>query len=148
MIELMKYTYLMEPKKIKQELEKLWKRYQKLLKKSDWESINEARSILYLIGQIYLEQIATEAIQRRLHLLKEKLTLLEFFDIIDKKSEKLKNLRKDELFRKLEEFYIIIKQYKNKYVGGKYYLDEEKFIQEYNKKNPNSSLKIGYKGSF
>ena len=148
MIELMKYTYLMEPKKIKQELEKLWQRYQKLLKKSDWESINEARSILYLIGQIYLEQIATEAIQRRLHLLKEKLTLLEFFDIIDKKSEKLKSLRKNELFKKLEEFYIIIKQYKNKYVGGKYYLDEEKFIQEYNKKNPNKELKIGYKGSF
>ena len=148
MIELMKYTYLMEPKKIKQELEKLWKRYQKLLKKSDWESINEARSILYLIGQIYLEQIAVEAIERRLHLLKEKLTLLEFFDIIDKKSEKLKDLRKEGLFKRLEEFYIIVKQYKNKYVGGKYYLDEEKFIQEYNKKNPNNSLKIGYKGSF
>ena len=138
----------MEPKKIRQALEKLWKRYQKLLKKSDWESINEARSILYLIGQIYLEQIATETIQRRLHLLKEKLTLLEFFDIIDKNSEKLKNLRKDELFKRLEEFYIIVKQYKNKYVGGKYYLDEEKFIQKYNKKNPNKSLKIGYKGSF
>ena len=138
----------MEPKKIKQELEKLWKRYQKLLKKSDWESINEARSILYLIGQIYLEQIAVEAIERRLHLLKEKLTLLEFFDIIDKKSEKLKDLRKEGLFKRLEEFYIIVKQYKNKYVGGKYYLDEEKFIQEYNKKNPNNSLKIGYKGSF
>ena len=139
-----------ERRKIKEELNALWKRYQDIINTPDssWEKLNEARAILYLTGQIYCEEIAVEAIERRLHLLKEKLTLLEFFDIIDKKSEKLKDLRKEGLFKRLEEFYIIVKQYKNKYVGGKYYLDEEKFIQEYNKKNPNNSLKIGYKGSF
>ncbi len=136
----------MEPDKIKQELEKLWNKYQELLKKPNWENINEARAILYLTAEIYCEQIATKAIERRLHLLK--LTLTEFFHIIDKKSEKLNKLRKNELFNKLEKFYKIIKQYKNKYTKGKYYLDEEEFIEKYNKINKDKSIKIGYKGSF
>jgi len=150
MIVLMKYTYMMEPEKIQEELDRLWDRYQEILEdpNSDWEKVNEARAILYLTGQVYCEEIATEAIKRRLHLLKEKIELIDFFNLIDKDSERLNKLRKDELFTKLEKFYRIIKAYKNKYNKGKFYLDEEKFIEGYQKQNPEKNLKIGYKGSF
>ncbi|MFH1608340.1 MAG: hypothetical protein ABIA78_04370 [archaeon] len=150
MIELMKYTYLMESHKIREELEKLWTRYTGILKdeSSSWEEINEARSILFLTGRIYCEQIAVEAIERRLHLLKEKLKLIEFFGLIDANSERLEELRGDELFVKLEEFYNVIKKFKNRYTGGKFYLEEEKFIEIYNKFNPEKDLKLGYKGEF
>jgi len=150
MIDLMKYTYLMEPEKIQEELDTLWDRYQKIINhdNSGWEEINEARAILFLTGQIYCEKIAVEAIERRLHLLKAKLSLIEFLDLIDKNSEKLEELRKDELFNKLEKFYRVIKGYKNKYVKGKYYLEEEKFLKVYEKVNPNKKFKIGYRGSF
>ncbi len=150
MIELMKYTYLMEPEKIKEELNSLWTKYKKILldKDSIWEELNKARAILFLTGQVYCEQIAVDAIERRLHLLKQKLTLLGFLDLIDKESKDLPELRKDDLFSKLEKFYRVIKSYKNKYEKGKYYLEEEKFIEEYNKKNPNKSLKMGYRGKF
>lgn len=150
MIDLMKYTYLMQPEKIQIELNKLWKNYIKIInsKNPTWEEINKARSILFLTGQIYCEKIAVEAIERRLHLLKEKLSLIEFLDLIDKNSEKLEQLRTDELFSKLEKFYRVIKSYKNNYINGKYYLEEEKFLEVYNKINPYKDLKIGYRGSF
>ena len=112
------------------------------------EKVNEARAILYLTGQVYCEEIAPEAIKRRLHLLKEKIELIDFFNLIDKNSERLNELRKDELFVKLEKFYRIIKSYKNKYNKGKFYLDEEEFIEKYQKQNLDKDLKIGYKGSF
>ena len=150
MIPLMNYTYMMEPEKVQNELSKLWDKYQLIINKDNpnWDEINEARSILYLTGNVFCEKIAVEAIERRLHLLKEKLSLVEFFDLIDKNSEKLEELRKDELFVKLEKFYNIIKKYKNNYTGGKYYLEEEKFIKKYNNLNPEKEHKIGYKGSF
>ena len=150
MITLMKYTYLMEPEKIQEELNNLWEKYQDILDNPDssWESLNEARAILFITGQLYCEQIAVEAIERRIHLLKEKLSLLEFLDLIDKNSERLEELRKDELFNKLEKFYRVIKSYKNKYVKGKYYLEEEKFIEKYNFINPKEEFKVGYRGSF
>ena len=150
MIPLMNYTYMMEPEKVQNELSKLWDKYQLIINKDNpnWDEINEARSILYLTGNVFCEKIAVEAIERRLHLLKEKLSLIEFFDLIDKNSEKLEELRKDELFVKLEKFYNIIKKYKNNYTGGKYYLEEEKFIKKYNNLNPEKEHKIGYKGSF
>jgi len=150
MIELMKCTYMMIPEKIEIELEKLWKKYQEILNKKNpsWEEINEARAILFITGNIYCEQIAVEAIEKRLHLLNEKISLIEFFNLIDSNSEKLKELRKDELFLKLEKFYNVIKKYKNKYHEGKYYLDEEKFIKKYEEVNPNKELKMGYKGKF
>ncbi len=150
MIILMKYTYMMEPEKVQEELDRLWNNYQEILKdsSSNWEKVNEARAILYLTGQVYCEEIAIEAIERRLHLLKEKIELVDFFNLIDKDSEKLNELRRDELFAKLEKFYRIIKLYKNKYNKGKFYLDEEKFIEEYQKQNPDKDLKIGYKGFF
>ncbi|MBU0929557.1 MAG: hypothetical protein KJ623_00610 [Nanoarchaeota archaeon] len=146
----MNYTYMMEPEKVQNELSKLWDKYQLIINKDNpnWDEINEARSILYLTGNVFCEKIAVEAIERRLHLLKEKLSLIEFFDLIDKNSEKLEELRKDELFVKLEKFYNIIKKYKNNYTGGKYYLEEEKFIKKYNNLNPEKEHKIGYKGSF
>jgi hypothetical protein len=150
MIQLMKYTYMLEPEKIKKELDKLWDKYQKIIqnKEANWEELNEARAILFLTGNIYCEDIAVKAIDRRLHLLKEKLSLIEFFDLIDKESNKLKQLREDTLFLKLEKFYRIIKEFKNRYHEGKFYLDEEKFIKEYNNKNPDKNTKIGYKGEF
>lgn len=150
MIDLMKYTYLMEPEKIQKELNDLWDRYQTIINQDnpDWGEINEARAILFLTGHIYCEQIAVEAIERRLHLLKVKLSLIEFLKLIDENSEKLKELRKDELFNKLEKYYRIVKNYKNKYIEGKYYLEEEKFLEKYEKINPNKELKMGYRGSF
>ena len=140
----------MEPEKVQEELDRLWNKYQEILEdsNSNWEKANEARAILYLTGQVYCEEIAIEAIKRRLHLLKEKIELIDFFNLIDKNSEKLNKLREDELFVKLEKFYKIIKSYKNKYNKGKFYLDEEKFIEEYQKQNPDKDIKIGYKGSF
>ncbi len=150
MIELMKYTYLLENDKIKNELELMYQKYSGFLGKAEemWQQLNEARAILYLTGQVYCEQIAVDVIKRRLHLLKQPLQLSEFLNLIDSNSEKLNELREEELFRKLEEFYKIIKEYKNKYSKGKFYLDEEKFIEFYNLFNPNKDLKIGYKGEF
>ncbi len=150
MIEIMKYTYMLEPEKIKKELDKLWDNYQKIIhdKNSSWEELNEARAILFLTGNVYCEDIAVKAIERRLHLLKEKLSIIEFLNIIDKESPRLENLRKDLLFSKLEKFYRVIKEYKNRYHEGKFYLDEEKFIKEYNDKNPERNFSIGYKGEF
>jgi hypothetical protein len=150
MKELMKYTYMLDLENIDKELGMLWNRYTKILDKNDasWEEMNEARAILYLTGQIYCEEIAVGAIERRLHLLKNKLSLVEFFNLIDSNSEKLAELRDDELFAKLEKFYKIVKKYKNNYVSGKYYLDEEKFIEKHEGINPDKDLKMGYKGKF
>ena len=127
MIDLLKYTYTLQVKKINSELNKYWQCYQKILKNPNWEKLNEARAILYLISGIYCEQIAPEAIERRLHLLKSNLSLMDFFLVVDRNSEKLTELRKDRLFLKLEGFYKSVKSFKNKITGGKYYLDEEKF---------------------
>jgi len=150
MIKLMKYTYLLENDKIKNELELLYQKYSGFLEKAEevWQELNEARSILFLTGQVYCEQIAIDAIERRLNLLKQPIQLSEFLHLVDSNSEKLSELRQDELFAKLEEFYKIIKEYKNKYSKGKFYLDEERFIEFYNKFNPNKDLKTGYKGEF
>ncbi|MFH1284688.1 MAG: hypothetical protein ABIH78_03835, partial [Candidatus Peregrinibacteria bacterium] len=98
MKQLLKYTYLMDVEKIKEELKGLWARYQEVLAKPDWESLNEARAILYSIGNLYCEKIAPEAIERRLHLLKKPLSLLEFLSKIDGRSKDLPALRKDPLF--------------------------------------------------
>lgn len=150
MIDLMKYTYLMEPERVRLELDRLWKRYKEIIdfEGSGWDEINEARALLYLTGQVYCEKIAVEAIERRLHLLKAELSLIEFLDLIDKESKRLEGLRKDELFVKLEAFYRVVKGYKNRYVGGKYYLEEERFLKRYNEINVDKNLKIGYRGKF
>lgn len=148
MIKLLKYTYTFQVKKIDSELSSYWERYQKLLKNPNWDKLNEARAILYSIGEIYCEQIAVQAIERRLHLLKKPLSFLDFLSVIDRNTSKLKELRKDLLFYELEMFYKAVKKFKNKFTGGKYYLDEEKFIKLYNKYNSNKTLNIGYRGQF
>lgn len=145
---LLKHTYLLNVKKVDADLRRLWGRYQAILKKPNWNDLNEARAILYLIGQIYCERIAPEAIERRLHLLKNPLKINTFLFLVDSKSKKLTALRKDPLFAKLEKFYILVKRFKNKFAGGKYYLDEERFIKLYNKYNPNKKDKIQYRGKF
>lgn len=149
MIKLLKYTYLMKPEKVREELEESYRRYQEIIAKAQdtFLELNEARAILYLTGQIYCEKIAIEAIEHRLHRLENPLSLQQFLGLIDTEHEILIDLRKDPLFKKLEEFYRIIKDYKMRYEGGKYYLDEEKFVNLYNAFNP-SEEKIGYKGKF
>ena len=150
MIELMRYTYLMEPEKIQEELEKLWKRYQFIInqEKPTREEMNEARAILFLTGHLYCEEIAVGAIERRLHLLPEQFSLIDFFMVVDSNSERLDHLRKHQLFNKLERYYEVIKIYKNRYIEGKYYLEEEKFLKKYNEMSPNPNMQIGYKGDF
>ena len=140
----------MEPQKIQAELAILWDKYQAIINQAEpsWEEVNEARAILFLTGQIFCEEVAVEAIARRLHLLKTPLTLIEFLELIDANSERLEELRQDKLFDKLEQYYLATKGYKNKYVEGKYYLEEEKFIKIYERVNPHKELKMGYRGSF
>lgn len=146
---LLKNTYLLDVEKVEERLSKLWDRYQKILKKPTWKNLNEARAILYLTGQIYCEKIAPEAIERRLHLLAHPMLLLDFLSMVDAGSkEELKKFRKDELFVKLEKYYKLIKNFKNKFNGGKYYLDEERFIKLYNGYNPDKKLKIKYRGRY
>lgn len=146
----MKFTYLMDPEQVQEQLARLWNSYKEIINHPEptWEQVNEARSILYFTGQIYCEKIAVEAIERRLHLLQDQLSLVDFFTLIDQNSERLEQLRQDELFHKLERFYNIIKQYKNKYLCGQYYLEEEKFLEVYNRVKPDQNSKMGYKGSF
>ncbi len=148
MIKLLQYTYLMNPEKVESRLSFLWNKYQKLLKSKNWQKLNEARAILFLVGDTYCEEIAPKAIERRLHLLKKPMDSVEFFSLVDSKPEALIEYRKDELFSELEKFYIAVKNFKNKFSGGKHYLDEEKFIGLYNKYNPDKTLKIGYRGDF
>lgn len=145
---LLQYTYLLDVPKIDESLEKLWYRYQEILQTPDWKDLNEARGILFFVGHIYCEQIAPQAIERRLHQLQRPLPLIQFFTLIDSHSSELQQYRQDPLFKTLEEFYQIIKKYKNKNVGGKQYLDEEKFIKLYNFHNPNKEIKIKEKGKF
>lgn len=145
---LMRDTYLLDVEKIKADLDGLWADYQKILDNPDWVSLNEARAILYLVGQLYCEKIVPEAIERRLHLLKKPASLDEFLLLVDSKSAKLVSLRKDPIFAKLEKFYLAVKNFKNKFVGGKLYLDEEKFNELYNKYNPDKKSKMGYRGNF
>jgi len=148
MEQLLKYTYLLNPDAVAKELKRLWNRYQDILSHPNWEDLNEARGILYSVGNLYCEIVAPVAIEKRLHLLEKPISLVEFLTKIDSNSENLAELRKDPLFEKLERFYNIVKEFKNKNQGGAYYLDEEKFIELYNKFSPDPSLKISYKGRF
>ena len=146
---LLKNTYLLDVEKIEKRLDKLWFKYENILAKPTWKSLNEARAILYLMGQMYCEKIAPEAIERRLHLLQQPMSLLDFLSVVDAGSkEELEKLRRDALFVKLEKYYVLVKGFKNKFNGGKYYLDEEKFIDLYNSYNPDKKLKIGYRGRY
>lgn len=148
MEQLLKYTYLLDPAGVASELKRLWNKYQYILSNPNWEDLNEARGILYAVGNLYCEIVVPSAVERRLHLLKKPMTLIDFLSIIDSGSEKLPELRRDPMFAKLEKFYLVVKEFKNKNSGGDYYLDEEKFIKLYNKFSPDPNLKIEYKGRF
>jgi len=148
MQHVLKYTYLLDITNIDKELTRLWNRYQEILDQPNWEDLNEARAILYFIGHIYCENIASKAIERRLHQLTQPLTLLDFLTTIDTNSSQINQYNDDILFQQLKQFYQILKKHKNNFVGGKHYLDEEKFIQLYNSYNPHKELKIKEKGKF
>jgi len=148
MINLLKQTYLLNPAGIENELASLWGRYQAILDKPNWEDLNEARAILYTVGDLYCEKIAPEAIERRLHLLKEPMSIVEFMTAVDSQSAQLVSLRKDGLFADLEKFYVAVKTFKNKFNEGRWYLDEDKFIALYNSYNPDKDLEIGERGKF
>lgn len=148
MISLLKYTYLLDTNSIEKELNGVWSRYEEILSHPNWDDLNEARAILYAIGYLYCEIIAPEAIERRLHLLSKPMKLLGFLTAIDSHSEELTELRKNSLFVTLEKFYVLVKNFKNKYNEGKLYLDEEKFIELYNSFNPKKELKMGERGRF
>lgn len=148
MEQLLKFTYLLDPEAVAKELKRLWDRYEDILSHPNWEDLNEARGILYSVGNLYCEVVVPSAIERRLHLLEKPISLVDFLTKIDSNSEDLVELRKDPLFGKMEKLYVIVKEFKNKNQGGAYYLDEEKFIELYNKYSPDPSLKISYKGRF
>ncbi len=145
---LLKNTYLLDVKNIEKDLVRLWKRYQHILNNPNREDLNEARSILYLTGRVYCEQIVPEAIGKRLNQLKKKISEIEFYTAIDSNSKKLKTYRKDKLFSKLEKLYLLVKKYKNKETSGQYYLDEERFIELYDQYKPSKGLKVGFRGKY
>jgi len=137
----------MDIEQVEKQMQILWDRYQEIIALPNWQDLNEARAILYLLGQIYCEKIAVEAIERRLHLLAKPIDLIEFLSLVDGEHPDLIHYREDKNFKLLEDYYRVIKKFKNKCVGGEYYLDEEKFIELYNRYNPNKN-KIGYRGKF
>lgn len=136
--ELLKYTYLLDVLKIKELLEKLWGRYQEILdnKNSSWEDLNEARAILYFIGFLYPEEIAQESLRRRVSFLLPKITLEKFLLAVDgKEASVLNEYQNNKEFGSLRDFYLAIKEVKNRTKGNSY-LDEERFNRIYSKLKP------------
>lgn len=138
MKELLKYTYLLDTKGIKKRIEYLWKRYQRILgnKKSSFEDLNEARAILYFLGYLYPEKIALESLEKRIKYIKPGITLDKFLLAIDRNDKKILNKYKNnKKFNKLKEFYLIVKDIKNR-VKNNTYLDEGRFNKLYSKLKP------------
>jgi len=135
---LLKYTYLLDTVRIKQNIESLWERYQEILnnKKSSWEDLNEARAILYFFGYLYPEKIALESLEKRVKYIRPAITLDKFLLAIDGNNkrvlDKYKNNRK---FNKLKDFYLAVKNIKNR-VKNNSYLDEGGFDKIYSKLKP------------
>ena len=138
MKNLLKYTYLLDTKEIEKSIERLWKRYQNILnsKKSSWKSLNEARTILYLLGYLYPEKIALESLEKRIQYIEPAISLDEFLSAIDENNIKILNkYKKNKKFNTLKDFYLIIKRIKNR-VKNNSYLDEERFNKIYLKTKP------------
>jgi hypothetical protein len=148
MEDLLKYTYLLDAKKLNKALTELWGKYLHILENPNWEDLNEARAILYIIGYVFPEQTAPEAISRRLHLLRDPMDELAFYQVVDSESKELTELRRDPVFKKLEAFYRVVKEFKNKTNKGDWYLDEDLFVEVYNKFSPDENMKIGRFGEF
>jgi len=138
MKNLLKYTYLLDTKEIEKSIERLWKRYQNILnsKKSSWKSLNEARTILYLLGYLYPEKIALESLEKRIQYIEPAISLDEFLSAIDENNIKILNkYKKNKKFNTLKDFYLIIKRIKNR-VKNNSYLDEERFNKIYFETKP------------
>jgi len=140
MQDLLKYTYLLDLEKISESIERLWKRYQKILddKKSTWEELNEARAILFFLGHIFTEEIALGSLEKRVKIVRPVISLDDFLMAVDGKDaavlEKYKNNKK---FSKLRDFYLIVKGIKNRR-KGEWYLDEKRFNKIYKELEPKS----------
>jgi hypothetical protein len=138
MIDLFKYTYLLDVKNIDKSIDKLWKKYLGILDnpRTTWEEINEARAILYFIGYLYPEKVALESLERRIKFNKPAISVDKFLSAIDGNNEKIINKYKRNInFQNLMKFYIIVKNIKNKVKNGSY-LDEERFNKKYIKLKP------------
>lgn len=138
MKDLLKHTYNFQPEKIGKDIERLWRRYQKILdgRKTTWDEINEARAILYFIGYIYPEIITAGSLERRVPFIKPRITLDKFLSAIDGNDQKImRKYRKNKKFIQLKKFYLIVKRNKNRVKNG-WYLDEGRFNEKYAKLKP------------
>jgi len=138
MTDLLKYTYLLNIKGIKKNIELLWLRYQRILnnKKSSWEDLNEARATLYFLGYLYPEKIALSSLTSRIKYIKPKTSLDKFLLAVDRNNKKyLSKYEHNKRFNKLKEFYLIVKDIKNR-VKNNTYLDEDRFNKLYSKLKP------------
>lgn len=138
MKDLLKYTYLLNTEKLEKRINYLWRRYQKILDDKDatFDDLNEARAILYFLGYLYPEKVALEAIENRVKYIEPKITIHEFLKIVDGNEEKaLRRYQNNEKFKKLKEFYLLVKGIKNRVKNGSY-LDEDRFNEIYLKAKP------------
>ncbi|MFA5431807.1 MAG: hypothetical protein WC319_02865 [Candidatus Paceibacterota bacterium] len=138
MINLLKHTYLLNIKEIKNNIELFWSRYQDILnnKKSSWDDLNEARAILYFLGYLYPEKIVLDSLAGRIKYIKPFIDLDTFLLAIDTNNKEiLKKYENNQKFSTLKEFYLIIKSIKNR-VKNKTYLDEGRFDKLYSKLKP------------
>lgn len=138
MKDLLKYTYLLDTKNIEKSIENLWDRYQEILdnKKSSWKELNEARAILYFIGYLYPEKIALDSLEKRIKSVKPSISFDEFLLVVDRKDESvLDKYKNNKNFSKLRNFYLIVKDIKNRTKNGTY-LDEGRFNKIYNRLKP------------
>jgi hypothetical protein len=138
MKDLLKYTYLLDLKKISESIEGLWERYQEILddKKSTWEDLNEARAILFFLGHIFVEEIALGSLEKRVKFVRPAISLDDFLLAVDRKDTAvLKEYKNNKKFAKLRDFYLIVKGIKNR-KKGELYLDEKRFNDIYKKKQP------------
>ena len=127
--ELLRNTYLLRVNKIDNLMNDIWKRYQYLLDNANnIEELWEARVYLYVIGWFYPEKFGIQAIERRLKHLHHPISLIEFFNMIDK-NEVSEEQRQDLLFIKLEQLYKVIKKYKQ-LIKNNSYLDEKRLNEK------------------
>lgn len=130
---LLVYTYLFDIPGVENSLEEAWDEYQRLLdeaeKTQDLYTITKARAYLYFFGYYFPEDFAKGAIERRLKRFEPEIKFEDFAEWVDA-GQIPDQYKKDELFQKIVKFYQIIKDFKNKDVGGSY-LDEDRFNKIY-----------------
>jgi len=139
MLNLLKNVYLLDVKAVKADIERLWGEYQDILnnKEASWDEINRARAILYCLGHIFTEKIALESIERRIKLISPKISIDNFLLAIDSNDKKILNqYRNNKKFSRLKDFYLTVKNIKNRVNRDSTYLDEETFNEIYNNLKP------------